>query len=111
MAKTGKSIDDLIDEVYNIVGTFAFERIDLKLSETKKNKIIENCINDKYNLFDDLEVIKIEKIDGYKYFFDDYSWVMIRPSGTEPVLRTYAEASTQEKALLILNKVHKNLLE
>jgi len=111
MAKTGKSIDDLIDEVYNIVGTFAFERIDLKLSETKKNKIIENCINDKYNLFDDLEVIKTEKIDGYKYFFDDHSWVMIRPSGTEPVLRTYAEASTQEKALLVLNKVHKTLLE
>ena len=111
MAKTGKSIDDLIDEVYNIVGTFAFERIDLKLSETKKNKIIENCINDKYNLFDDLEVIKTERIDGYKYFFDDHSWVMIRPSGTEPVLRTYAEASTQEKALLILNKVHKTLLE
>ena len=111
MAKTGKSIDDLIDEVYNIVGTFAFERIDLKLSETKKNKIIEDCINDKYNLFDDLKVIKTEKIDGYKYFFDDHSWVMIRPSGTEPVLRTYAEASTQEKALLILEKVHKTLLE
>ena len=39
MAKTGKSLDDLIQEVYDIVGEFAFERIDLHLKETKKYKL------------------------------------------------------------------------
>ena len=44
----------------------------------------------------------IETIDGFKFFFDADTWLMIRPSGTEPVLRTYAEASTQEKVFDIL---------
>ena len=38
----------------------------------------------------------------FKFFFDEDTWLMIRPSGTEPVLRTYAEASTQEKVFDIL---------
>ena len=41
-------------------------------------------------------------MDGWKYWLSDHEWVMIRPSGTEPVLRTYAEAKTREDALAIL---------
>ena len=40
-----------------------------------------------------------------KYFFDNEAWLLIRPSGTEPVLRTYAESSSSEKAFDILNAV------
>ncbi|MEE8448474.1 MAG: hypothetical protein V3S39_02460 [Thermodesulfobacteriota bacterium] len=36
---------------------------------------------------------RLIRVDGLKYFFQDGSWLLIRPSGTEPVLRTYAEAS------------------
>ena len=110
MAKTGKSIDDLIQEVYDIVGEFAFERIDLHLEENKKINIVEKCKNGVYKKFGDLSVERIETIDGYKYYFDEDSWVMIRPSGTEPVLRTYAEAPTQTKAFDLLKKVHYTLL-
>lgn len=110
MAKTGKSLEDLIQEVYAIVGAFAFERIDLHLEEDKKQSIVANCQNGVYKQFGDLEVARIETIDGFKYFFDADTWVMIRPSGTEPVLRTYAEAATQEKAFEILQKVHDTLL-
>lgn len=110
MAKTGKSLDDLIQEVYDIVGEFAFERIDLQLEEAKKQRIVSNCKEGVYSQFGDLRVERLETIDGFKYFFDADTWVMIRPSGTEPVLRTYAEASTQEKAFEILKKVHNTLL-
>ena len=110
MAKTGKSIDDLIQEVYDIVGEFAFERIDLHLDENKKINIVEKCKNGVYKKFGDISVERIETIDGYKYYFDEDSWVMIRPSGTEPVLRTYAEAPTQTKAFDLLKKVHYTLL-
>ena len=110
MAKTGKSIDDLIQEVYDIVGEFAFERIDLHLEENKKINIVEKCKNGVYKKFGDLSVKRIENIDGYKYYFDEDSWVMIRPSGTEPVLRTYAEAPTQTKAFDLLKNVHYTLL-
>lgn len=102
MAKSGKSLDDLIDEVYEIVGPFKFERNDLHISEELKHKVIENCKNDFYKNFGEYKVREVGTIDGFKYFFDDDRWVMIRPSGTEPVLRTYAEAPTLEEVRKIL---------
>ena len=56
MAKTGKSLDELIQEVYDIVGEFAFERIDLHLEEVQKLIIVENCKNGVYTQFGDLFV-------------------------------------------------------
>ena len=111
MAKTGKSLNDLIQEVYDIVGEFAFERIDLHLEEAKKVEIVENCKNGVYTAFGDMPIVKTETIDGFKFYFDEDSWIMIRPSGTEPVLRTYAEAKNQDKCFEILKKVHQALLD
>ena len=56
MAKSGKSIESLIQEVYDIVGEFAFERIDLHLDNQKKEEIIEKCKVGFYNSFDDLKI-------------------------------------------------------
>lgn len=106
MAKSGKTINELIKEVYSIVGSFAFERIDLTIAEEKKQQIVENCKNGVYNSFGAYMVQRLETIDGFKYILNDSEWVMIRASGTEPVLRTYAESSTQEKALEILKATH-----
>lgn len=102
MAKSGKSLDDLIAEVYEIVGGFKFERNDLHITEELKQSIVENCKNDVYKSFGEYTVDHVETIDGFKYFFDDERWMMIRPSGTEPVLRTYAEAPTMEEVRKIL---------
>jgi len=102
MAKSGKTLDELIDEVYEIVGEFKFERNDLHITEELKQKIIANCKADNYKSFGNYEVKEIKTIDGFKYFFDDNRWMMIRPSGTEPVLRTYAEAPTIEEVRMIL---------
>jgi phosphomannomutase len=105
MAKSGKSIEDLVKEVYEIVGSFAFERVDLHLTDELKNKVIDNCKNNLYSSFGSYKVKRTEDLDGFKYFFDNDAWLLIRPSGTEPVLRTYAESSSSEKALDILNAV------
>ena len=107
MVKSGKTLDELIEEVYEIVGSFKFERIDLHLKEADKLRIVANCENDTYKSFDGLEVRRLETVDGFKYFFDNDEWVMIRASGTEPVLRTYAEAATNERAFEILKHTHK----
>ncbi|MEJ6583649.1 MAG: phosphoglucomutase/phosphomannomutase family protein [Crocinitomicaceae bacterium] len=102
MAKSGKSLDDLIDEVYEIVGAFKFERNDLHITEELKNKTIEKCKNGSYKNFGKYTVDSVGTIDGFKFFFDENRWLMIRPSGTEPVLRTYAEAPTMEEVREIL---------
>jgi phosphomannomutase len=110
MAKTGKSLKDLIQEVYDITGTFWFERNDLHLKEELKNTIVANCKNQSYSQFGEYKVQRIEDLDGWKFFFSDNEWLMIRASGTEPVLRTYAEAATKEKAFAILAATKKTLL-
>jgi phosphomannomutase len=102
MAKSGKTLDDLIDEVYELVGPFKFERSDLHITESLKQQIISNCKNDVYKAFGDYQIRNVETIDGFKYFLDDERWVMIRPSGTEPVLRVYAEAPTLDEVRKIL---------
>lgn len=110
MVKTGKSLTELIDEIYAITGAFAFERADLKISQEDKERIVKNCNNGHYKRFGDYEVQKTETLDGFKYYFSDSQWLMIRPSGTEPVLRTYAEGATKEEALHILESGYKTIM-
>ncbi len=103
MAKSGKTLEQLIDEVYALVGEFKFERNDLHITEELKQQIIANCKGDVFKSFGSYEVKEVKTTDGWKYFFDDERWMMIRASGTEPVLRTYAEAPTMEEVRKILN--------
>lgn len=102
MAKSGKTLDQLIDEVYEIVGAFKFERNDLHITEELKQSIVNKCKNNEYKSFGKYQVESVGTIDGWKFFFDDNRWMMIRASGTEPVLRTYAEAPTLEEVREIL---------
>lgn len=113
MAKSGKSLNELIQEVYEITGKFSFERSDLHIKEEVKQKILQNCLGNKYTQFGDYKVKRIEDLDGFKYYFDDTNkeWLMIRASGTEPVLRTYAESSSREKAFDILKACENTLLK
>ncbi|MBL0340487.1 MAG: phosphoglucomutase/phosphomannomutase family protein [Bacteroidetes bacterium] len=110
MAKSGKSLQELIEEVYKIVGPFAFERSDLHISEEVKQKVLTKCKSGNYHSFGKYKVTRMEDLDGYKYFFENGDWLMIRASGTEPVLRTYAESSTKEAAFEILEAGKKTLL-
>jgi len=113
MAKSGKTLEQLIDEVYQIVGAFSFERSDLHLKEDVKNRIVENTAKGAYKQFGKYNVRKVVDTDGYKYFFDDENkeWLLIRASGTEPVLRTYAESPTDKGAFDILKAAEETLLK
>jgi len=103
MIETGKSLKQLIEEVYKITGKFAIEKADLKINKNIRNKILEKCQIGYFTSFGKYKVINTENLDGYKFFFSKNEWLMIRPSGIEPLLRTYAEAETQEVALDILS--------
>jgi phosphomannomutase len=111
LVKTGKSLQDLIEEVYAITGSFAFERSDLHISPEDKLRIVTNCQKGYYKSFGEYKIIKTETLDGFKYFFSDSQWLMIRPSGTEPVLRTYAEGATRTEALHILNTAYETIMK
>ena len=109
MAKSGKSLEELIQEVYAIVGPFSYDRNDLHISESLKQEVLTACTENKFTRFGELEVRRLETIDGWKYHFDNDQWLMIRASGTEPVLRTYAESSSLERARGILEACRRTI--
>jgi phosphomannomutase len=111
MVETGKSIRDLIEEVYAITGEFAFERSDLQIDRNLKGRIIEKCRNGSFTGFGDRVVQRVDDLDGFKFFFNEDEWLMIRTSGTEPVLRTYAESYNKKAALAILEDAKRVIME
>lgn len=110
MAKTGKSIKELIQEVYDVVGTFDYDRYDLHITEEVKQKVIANCKNNAYQQFGKYTIERREDIDGWKYFLPDGAWTMIRASGTEPVLRVYGQAKDRHSVIDLLDTVKATLL-
>ena len=98
MAYENKSLVELQQDLYDFVGCkFYNDRVDKKLNNTEEIKpILENFKNKKsigkYN------IIKIDLKDGVKlYLNDNKSWILVRPSGTEPLLRIYFESDSPDK--------------
>lgn len=110
MAKTGKSLKELVQLVYDEVGTFAFDRDDLHITQAQKEDVLDKCHSDHYTTFGTYQITRTEKLDGFKYYLNNGTWVMIRPSGTEPVLRVYCEAPDRSIARTTLDAVRKELL-
>lgn len=104
MAKSGKSLEELIEEIYEIVGPFKYDRSDLHLDNAKKEAVMEKAVAGGFTSFAGKAVVKYETTDGHKYHFADGGWLMIRASGTEPVLRIYAEAESREAVRDFLDK-------
>lgn len=105
LARTGKSLEDLINEVNEIVGAFSYGRNDLKLTEEKKQSILRYCETQKIESLANIRIENLETMDGYKYYLEGERVVMIRASGTEPVLRVYCQAESNEKVAEILKEV------
>ena len=97
LAKSGKKLYELQYELYSSLGRdFINDRVDLKLaSKDEQQKII-----DKFKTYENIGEYKITNkntMDGLKLLLDDGSWILIRKSGTEPLLRIYFESDKEEK--------------
>ena len=97
MAYENKALVELEDDLYNFAGAkFYNDRIDEKLENQEQvKKALLNT--EKMKEFGNYKVTKVNKIDGVKLYFDDGSWILVRPSGTEPLLRIYIECDSLDK--------------
>jgi alpha-D-glucose phosphate-specific phosphoglucomutase len=98
MHKLKRTPSQLIDYLYSKVGPHHYQRVDLEFPPTDRERIIGRLANRTPSRIADTEVLKINTIDGFHFSLADGSWLLIRLSGTEPILRIYAEASSLERA-------------
>ncbi|RLB78204.1 MAG: phosphoglucomutase/phosphomannomutase family protein, partial [Deltaproteobacteria bacterium] len=90
-----KSLRELLADLYSRVGEIHTKRINIHLSPQ-----LEAALPDKFanppEAIGEHKIIKVIQIDGNKYLLEDGSWLLFRKSGTEPVVRLYAETSSFE---------------
>jgi phosphomannomutase len=92
IAVNGKGLRQLLDETMDEIGHFFYRRVDLPIANEAKERLIARLKVDKLTTIASRPVTEENFKDGFKFIFADGSWLLIRPSGTEPVLRLYSEA-------------------
>ena len=88
-----KTLQELLTELYSRVGEFYTRRINIRLSAELEASLPDKLANPPQSI-GQWAIKEIIRIDGSKFLFEDGSWLLFRKSGTEPVVRLYAEAHT-----------------
>jgi alpha-D-glucose phosphate-specific phosphoglucomutase len=104
MVKTGKTPSQLLDYLYSKVGSHYYDRRDFRISATKRQIILHRLSSSSPDSIADSKVTKVDTTDGFRCFLGDESWLLIRFSGTEPLVRIYAEAESLERAKVLLDE-------
>jgi alpha-D-glucose phosphate-specific phosphoglucomutase len=106
MLKTGKTPSQLIDYLYSKVGPHYYQRKDFTFPENQRQVITKRISDNLPQSIGGVNVVKVNTTDGFHLTLADTSWLLVRFSGTEPVLRIYAESDslTRVERLLELGK-------
>ena len=105
MAWHGKRLGELVAMLHREFGEFHYGRVDLELRAGQKEKAIPYFSDAKLTRLLDWPVTRREDLDGIKVYLGDIGWVMVRASGTEPMLRVYSETTKPETTRRILDEV------
>jgi phosphomannomutase len=94
MAVSGKGLRQLLNETMDEIGHFFYRRIDRRIEDSAKEELIARMKAQPPVEIDGRVVVGTNFSDGFKFIFENGDWLLIRPSGTEPVLRLYSEADS-----------------
>ncbi len=108
MAKTGKTVSQLLENLFRLVGSHFYHRRDIDFDSDDRERIRGLVNNPALERLGDFLVMSSDSIDGRRLHFDD-GWLGVRFSGTEPLLRIYAEASSPERVTGLLDAAQEYL--
>jgi phosphomannomutase len=103
MASKRKKIQDILKSMDKEYGTYEYRRLDMRVPDDKKGRLMGYIKNNPLKKVLDKEVMSVKDYDGFKFICKDGSWLMLRLSGTEPIVRVYSEAPTEKAAFKILD--------
>ncbi|MGD0708023.1 MAG: phosphoglucomutase/phosphomannomutase family protein [Anaerolineaceae bacterium] len=107
VAEAKTTLYELVEDLLKEVGPAFYDRIDLRLRyPVAKEQMAKRLEGGAPTAIGGESVLKVSTFDGVKYILADDSWLLIRPSGTEPVLRVYAEGRTKEMVKALLDYGH-----
>jgi phosphomannomutase len=106
MAMSGHKLSQLVDEVFEITGAFYYHRIDAHFEREQMPELRQVLPTLTLQHLLDVPVVQRDDMDGIKHVLEDGSWLLLRASGTEPVVRIYAEAQTPERARHLAEEGH-----
>jgi len=94
VATQGGDVSALMSKLMDRIGHFAYARHDYETKPFSKPELVKQLTATAPDTLAGVPIARLNTRDGVKYLLEDDSWLLIRPSGTEPVLRIYAEAHT-----------------
>lgn len=109
MAMSGKSPTELLAEIHQITGPHTFRRIDIEFTPDQRQRIATAVNGKAPTTLGGIEVIAEDRRDGVRLDLQDGGWAVVRMSGTEPLLRIYAEAPSEALRDAILNDFQSHL--
>jgi alpha-D-glucose phosphate-specific phosphoglucomutase len=109
MARTGKTPSQLLKHLFDIVGPHYYDRYDLQIAAGQQQATLQKIKSQSFTSLVGVKVDRVDKIDGFKYLLQDDSWLLLRFSGTEPLIRIYAEAGSKQQVTALLEAGKKML--
>lgn len=107
VAMTGKGLRQQLEEIMDEIGHFYYRRIDTHISSEAKEALLQRLRNEPPATIAGRTVATTNFSDGFKFVFDNGDWLLVRPSGTEPVLRLYSEAGEPGMVDTLLRAAHR----
>jgi len=102
----GKTPSEVVKELFERFGSAYYKRVDLTVSPQEKEKL-KGLIQSPPSTLAGLKVREVKTIDGLKLIFENDGWLLIRPSGTEPLLRIYCEMPEEKLRDEVLKEAQK----
>ncbi len=104
MAAYASPLHELVDDLLRDFGPVEYTRHDLRLVQpVEKGELVRRLQRQAPDTIGHLSVKELQTTDGVKYLLENDSWLLIRPSGTEPVLRVYAEGRSETDVNVLLD--------